>query len=84
MRKEVVKAFEELIKNANFKYIILSYNDEGIISIEEIKKLCLNMVNINAIVQNIEDLKLIKTKIILKILKLNIQLIILFGLKYNS
>jgi adenine-specific DNA-methyltransferase len=30
---------EDLIKNAKFKYILLSYNDEGIISPEEIKEI---------------------------------------------
>lgn len=30
---------EDLIKNANFKYILLSYNDEGIISTKEIEKI---------------------------------------------
>lgn len=39
IKKEASKVFEELIKNANFKYIMLSYNDEGIIPIEEIKKI---------------------------------------------
>ena len=31
--------FEDLIKNAEFKYIFLSYNNEGIISPEEIKNI---------------------------------------------
>ena len=39
IKKEAAQAFEELIKNANFKYIMLSYNDEGIIPIEEIKRI---------------------------------------------
>lgn len=39
LKKEAVKAFEELIKNAKFKYIFLSYNCEGIIPVEEIKKI---------------------------------------------
>ncbi len=38
IKKEALNALEDLIKNANFKYILLSYNDEGIISIEDIKK----------------------------------------------
>lgn len=29
--------FEDLIKNANFKYIFLSYNNEGLMSVEEIE-----------------------------------------------
>lgn len=39
VKKEAAQAFEDLIKNANFKYILLSYNDEGIIPIEEIKRI---------------------------------------------
>lgn len=36
-RKNAINAFEDLIKNANFKYIFLSYNDEGIMKIDDIK-----------------------------------------------
>lgn len=39
IKKEAANTFEELVKNAKFKYILLSYNDEGIIPIEEIKKI---------------------------------------------
>lgn len=39
LRKEAATAFEDLIKNAKFKYILLSYNDEGIIPIDEIKRI---------------------------------------------
>lgn len=35
--KEVVKAFSDLIENAKFKHIILSYNTEGIMSIKDIE-----------------------------------------------
>lgn len=31
--------FEELIKNANFKYIFLSYNNEGLMSVDDVKKI---------------------------------------------
>jgi len=34
---EVVQAFTELIKNAQFKYIFLSYNNEGLMSREEVE-----------------------------------------------
>ena len=34
-KNEVKVAFEELIKNAKFKYIFLSYNNEGLMSLEE-------------------------------------------------
>ena len=32
-------ALESLIKNANFKYVVLSYNSEGIISEKKLEKL---------------------------------------------
>lgn len=39
LKKEAINAFEELVKNAKFKYLLLSYNDEGIIPIEDIKRI---------------------------------------------
>lgn len=36
-KKEVKKAFTELIQNAKAKYIFLSYNNEGLLSLDEIK-----------------------------------------------
>ena len=39
VKKEVEEAFEDIIKNANFKYILLSYNDEGIITLDRIKEI---------------------------------------------
>lgn len=39
IKKEAVNAFEDLVKNAKFKYLLLSYNDEGIIPIEDIKRI---------------------------------------------
>ena len=38
-RKEALNALEDIIKNAKFKYIFLSYNDEGIMSLEDIENL---------------------------------------------
>lgn len=38
-KNNAVEIFEDLINNANFKYIFLSYNDEGIIPIEEIERI---------------------------------------------
>ena len=35
----VSSVFEDLIKNANFKYIFLSYNNEGLMPVEEIKRI---------------------------------------------
>ena len=31
--------FENLIKNANFKYIFLSYNNEGLMSVDEVREI---------------------------------------------
>ncbi|HRH27121.1 MAG TPA: DNA adenine methylase [Parcubacteria group bacterium] len=36
---EVKKAFEDLILNANYKYIFLSYNNEGLMSHDDIKEI---------------------------------------------
>ncbi|WP_066388872.1 DNA adenine methylase [Helicobacter himalayensis] len=36
---KVANALENLIKNANFEWIFLSYNDEGLLSLEQIKSI---------------------------------------------
>ncbi|RXP64625.1 modification methylase [Lutibacter sp. HS1-25] len=36
-KNQVKKSFDELIKNANFKYIFLSYNNEGLMTENEVK-----------------------------------------------
>lgn len=38
-RKTVREAFEDLIRSAHFKYIVLSYNNEGLMSLDEIKRI---------------------------------------------
>ncbi|MFA6192692.1 MAG: DNA adenine methylase [Sulfurimonas sp.] len=38
-KNEVHASFEELIKNANFQYIFLSYNNEGLMSEEDVKNI---------------------------------------------
>ncbi len=38
-RRTVAEAFEDLIKNAQFKYIFLSYNNEGLMSLDTIKEI---------------------------------------------
>ena len=38
-KQEVELALEELIKNAKFKYILLSYNNEGIVKLDRIKEI---------------------------------------------
>lgn len=37
-KSAVSKSFEDIVKNADFKYIFLSYNNEGLMSFDEIKK----------------------------------------------
>ena len=37
-KNEVAKVFESLVKNAQFKYIFLSYNNEGLMSELQVKK----------------------------------------------
>lgn len=39
MKREAILAFEDLVKKADFKYLFLSYNDEGIISMGDIRKI---------------------------------------------
>ncbi len=41
-KNTVASAFEKLIKEANSKYILISYNNEGIMPTEELKELCLD------------------------------------------
>lgn len=38
LKAKVVKAFDELMKNAGFKHIILSYSTDGLMSIEDIEE----------------------------------------------
>jgi adenine-specific DNA-methyltransferase len=38
-KNEVIQTFEELIKNADFKYIFLSYNNEGLMSVDDVKNI---------------------------------------------
>lgn len=38
IKKSVLIAFNNLIKNANFKYIIMSYSTDGLMSIDDIEK----------------------------------------------
>lgn len=40
MKSKVKNAFEDLIKNANVKYVIISYNNESLLSTEELSNIC--------------------------------------------
>lgn len=39
MKNEVLQSFEDLLQKAQFKYIFLSYNNEGLMSIDTIKNI---------------------------------------------
>ncbi len=38
-KKDAASAFEDLVKRSKFRYLLLSYNDEGIIPIDEIERI---------------------------------------------
>lgn len=40
IKKEALNSLDDLIKNAKFKYIFISYNAEGIISLNDFKTVC--------------------------------------------
>jgi len=40
-KKQVLNEFDFLVKNANFKFIFLSYNNEGLMSPDDVKKIML-------------------------------------------
>lgn len=39
MRNKVADVFEDIIKNAKFEYVFLSYNNEGLMSIDEVRRI---------------------------------------------
>lgn len=53
----VAKEFEMLIKNANFKYIFLSYNNEGLMSFEKIKDIMSKFGNYDFVTKNYQRFK---------------------------
>lgn len=38
---EVEAAFKRMIQNANVRYVVISYNSEGLLSKEQLSKICL-------------------------------------------
>ncbi len=54
--------FEDLIKNANFKYIFLSYNNEGLMSVEDVKKIMRKYGKYNLAATNYQRFKADKTE----------------------
>lgn len=61
-KKTVEKAFEDLINNAKFKYIFLSYNNEGLMSLETIQKIMEKYGNYSVYTKNYRRFKADKDK----------------------
>ncbi|MBK6722906.1 MAG: DNA adenine methylase [Acidobacteria bacterium] len=38
-KNEVSRVFEDLVKDAKFKYVFLSYNNEGLMSVDEVRRI---------------------------------------------
>ena len=60
-KNEVISSFEELIKNANFKHIFLSYNNEGLMTPETIKNILSKYGKYDLITTNYQRFKADKT-----------------------
>ena len=61
-KNDVKKALNELLKNANFKHIFLSYNNEGLLSENEIQELMKQYGNYNLKTVNYQRFKADKTQ----------------------
>lgn len=56
-KKTATEALEYIIKNAKFKYIFLSYNDEGIINIKDIERIMSNYGNYSVLTKQYKRFK---------------------------
>lgn len=61
-KPKVVTAFKELIENARFKYIFLSYNNEGLMSQQEVKKVMSAYGNYSVVTKKYQRFKADKTE----------------------
>jgi adenine-specific DNA-methyltransferase len=61
-RVSVIDAFEELIEKAQFKYIFLSYNNEGLMSVGDVKKIMSRYGNYELESTNYQRFKADKTE----------------------
>ena len=61
-KNEVKSSFEELIKNAKFRYIFLSYNNEGLMSKEDVKNIMKKYGKYDLVVQEYQRFKADKTQ----------------------
>lgn len=62
-KSQVNNAFENLIKKANVKYIMISYNNEGLLSTEELSNICIKYAKANTFKLIEKDYRRYKSKI---------------------
>ncbi len=60
--RQVRQQFEELIRNARFQYLFLSYNNEGLMSLEDIKHIMENYGRYDLVEQKYQRFKADKTE----------------------
>ncbi len=60
-KNEVKKSFENLIKNANFKHIFMSYNNEGLMTENEVSTIMSSYGKYNLVTTNYQRFKADKT-----------------------
>ncbi len=61
-KKTVAESFEELIANADFRYIFLSYNNEGLMTAKEVKEIMSKYGNYTLAVKDYQRFKADKTE----------------------
>ncbi|QHB17302.1 DNA adenine methylase [Mannheimia pernigra] len=61
-KNDVVSEFEKLIKNAQFKYIFLSYNNEGLMSVEQLRTILSRYGRYDLVNKNYQRFKADKTE----------------------
>jgi len=61
-KNEVHNSFEDLIKNADFKYIFLSYNNEGLMSEDDVKNIMLKYGEYKLVTKEYQRFKADKTE----------------------
>ena len=62
VKNDVSGVFDDLVKEAKFKYIFLSYNNEGLMSIEEVRKIMSNYGRYDLIETGYQRFKADKTE----------------------
>jgi adenine-specific DNA-methyltransferase len=61
-KNEVKNSFEELIKNANFNYVFVSYNNEGLMTEDEVKSIMMKYGSYSLKTTNYQRFKADKTE----------------------